>query len=107
VSEDLIVVQIAQTGTDRLRVTIVAATEMSFDILTSGGDYTTLIADLCRIAPVMMRYDIDCMEAGDDAGRTQPKPEDRRAINVFVRKYAGRIKNARVGFGEFARLEAL
>jgi hypothetical protein len=103
-AQPLIVFQIAQKG-DRLFVELAAASEMRFEVLIQG-DYDKLIADICQIAPVMMRYDVDMTEAFDDAFRTQPKAEDRRAISFFVRKYRERIKNASsVGFGEFAELE--
>jgi hypothetical protein len=106
VSDDLIVFQIVHRGIGRLHVELAAATSMSFDVLTDRTvDYAQLIADICEIAPIMMRYDTDMMEAADDGYRTEPQAADRRAINFFVRKYRARIKNAgSVGFGEFTEL---
>jgi hypothetical protein len=102
----LIVFQIVHRGTDRVHVEIVAANKMTFDVLIAGHqDYGTLIADICEIAPLMMRYDTDMAEAFDDGFRTEPQASDRHKINFFVRKYRDRIKNAHVGFGEFTELE--
>ncbi len=103
-AQPLIVFQIAQKD-DRLFVELAAASDMRFEVLMAGGDYDKLIADICQIAPVMMRYDVDMTEAFDDAFRTVPKAEDRHAINFFVRRYRERIKNAQMGFDGFAGLE--
>jgi len=100
--DELIVFCIAQRGTDRLAVTIAAATEMTFEIvLTAGIDYSALIADLCAIAPVMQRYDSDLAEGYDNAFRTQPNKQDGRLIRLFLMKYRTRIKNASVGIEGF------
>lgn len=78
-SNDLVIVQITHRGTDRVHVQLAAATEMCFDVITTGhDDYDTLIADICQIAPVMMRYDVDMAEAFDDAFRTEPKMQEAK-----------------------------
>lgn len=69
-----------------LRVELVAATEMSFEIaVLSGKDgYQKTLQDICHIAPIMMRLDGDLMEMYDDAARTQPRKEDLIEVKKFA-----------------------
>lgn len=76
---------------DGLQVTILGATEITFTVDTEGMDYDDVLTDICHVAPHMKRLDVDLMEAYDDAFRTQPKVEDRRAVGAFLHKYAGRV----------------
>ena len=104
--EDMLILKITHRGVDRLHVELAAANEMRFDILVSASSYDQVLADICAVAPVLLRYDVDLAESYDSGLRTQPKMQDRHAINGFVRKYAGRIRDANIGFGEFTRLES-
>jgi hypothetical protein len=83
-----------------LHVTLVAATQMDFDISFAGKDYEEVIKDICAVAPSMMSYDADLMEAFDDAFRTQPKQEDKVNIYRFVKKYDDALSNLDIDFLE-------
>jgi hypothetical protein len=76
---------IEQFASDYLYVEMTAATEMSFcvKIPPQGANY--LIKDICRIAPVFMRLDMDLMEAFDDAFRTKPSDRDINAIASWLK----------------------
>lgn len=83
-----------------LHVTLVAATQMEFDISFAGKDYEHVILDICHVAPSMMRYDSDLMEAFDDAFRTQPSPIHKAQIANFLKKYRPAMSNIDVDFLE-------
>lgn len=87
-----------------LRVEMVAATEMSFELeLRPADDYDQTITDLCAIAPILMRLDADIMEMYDGADE-RPARADLLRVNAFVTKYRSRIRNANVAIGAFERL---
>jgi hypothetical protein len=83
-----------------LHVTIVAATQMDFDISFAGKDYQKVLQDICHVAPFMMSYDDDLMEAFDDAFRTQLKDADKFAINNFMKNYRDAMSNVDIDFLE-------
>lgn len=83
-----------------LHVTLVAATQMEFDVSFAGRDYADVIRDICDVAPSMMRYDSDLMEAFDDAFRTEPKQIDRIKIYGFIKKYRGALSGLDIDFLE-------
>jgi hypothetical protein len=83
-----------------LHVTMVAANEMRFDISFAGKDYQKVIQDICHVAPYMMSYDADLMEAFDDAFRTQPKQADKFVIANFMKTYGNALSNVEVDFLE-------
>jgi hypothetical protein len=83
-----------------LHVTLVAATQMDFDVSFAGRDYEEVIKDICNIAPSMMSYDADLMEAYDDAFRTQPKQIDKINIHIFIDKYKGALSDLDIDFLE-------
>ena len=74
-----------------LHVEIAAATQITFDVNFDGLDYQRVIEDICTIAPHMMNRDADLAEAYDNAFRTQPKMDDRIAVQRFLKQYAGRV----------------
>lgn len=69
-----------------LRVEMRAANELIFEIaILAGKDgHQKTLEDICAIAPVMMRLDMDLMEMYDDAGRTKPRQEDLIAVKKFA-----------------------
>lgn len=81
-----------------LHVTLVAATQMEFDISFAGKDYEEVIRDICNVAPSLMSYDSDLMEAFDDAFRTQPKQLDKINIHKFIKKYDGALSGLDIDF---------
>lgn len=84
-----------------LRVELMAATEISFEVEVPKGQYTELFNRICNIAPVMARLDSDLMEAFDDAGRTQPQPYDISLVRNFAKTYNFRNVNCALpGFEE-------
>jgi hypothetical protein len=83
-----------------LHVTMIAANEMRFDVSFPSRDYAEVIKDICNVAPSMMSYDSDLMEAFDDAFRTQLNPTDIANIKQFVAKYQGLLSNVEVDFLE-------
>jgi len=83
-----------------LHVTLVAATQMEFDISYAGRDYEEIIIEICKVAPFMMSYDADMMEAFDDAFRTKPKLADKAIIRNFINKYGDALSNVEVDFLE-------
>lgn len=83
-----------------LHVQLVAATEMSFDISTADRDFSEIIRDVCYIAPSLMRYDSDLMEAYDDAFRTEPRKLDAMRIGKFMQKYSSALSNVDIDFLE-------
>lgn len=83
-----------------LHVTLVAATQMEFDISFAGRDYEEIVKDVCEVAPSMMSYDADLMEAFDDAFRTQPKQVDKIKIYSFIKKYRGALSGLDIDFLE-------
>ncbi len=83
-----------------LHVTLVAATQMEFDISFAGKDYEEMIRDVCFLAPSLMRYDSDLMEAFDDAFRTQPNTYDAMRIKKFMDKYQGAVTGLDIDFLE-------
>ena len=76
---------------DWIHVECAAATEMWFDLRWTDLDMYVVLKDLCGIIPVMMQLDSDLMEMYDDAGRTQPNPNDRQAWRTFLMIYGQRI----------------
>jgi hypothetical protein len=83
-----------------LHVTLVAATQMDFDISFAGRDYQKVLQDICHVAPFMMSYDSDLMEAFDDAFRTQLKAADKLAIANFMKNYRDAMSNVDIDFLE-------
>jgi hypothetical protein len=83
-----------------LHVVLVAATQMEFDISFVGKDFSEVIKDISNVAPAMMSYDSDLMEAFDDAFRTQPKMADKAIIANFMKKYRGVMSNVNIDFLE-------
>jgi hypothetical protein len=83
-----------------LHVTLVAATQMEFDVSFAGKDYEEVIKDICAVAPSMMSYDSDLMEAFDDAFRTQPKQLDKINIYRFMKKYNEALTGIDIDFLE-------
>jgi hypothetical protein len=83
-----------------LHVTLVAATQMEFSISHAGKDYEEVIKDICAVAPSMMSYDSDLMEAFDDAFRTQPKQLDKINIYKFIKKYDDALSDLDIDFLE-------
>jgi hypothetical protein len=83
-----------------LHVTLVAATQMEFDISFAGRDYEEVIKDILNVAPSMMSYDSDLMEAFDDAFRTQPKQIDKINIYRFIKKYNDVLTGVDIDFLE-------
>lgn len=103
--EPMTVFAIVQYPHGGLGVELASATEMSFDLhLKPGDDYDRAIADLCALAPVLLRLDIDLMESADDGGRTKPRRKDLLEVEAFVNRWRSRIKNCNVAAGAFARL---
>ena len=94
--------QMEQADDGRFLVSLASATEMSFEIeIGDVGKYDELISDLCHLAPILLQYDADLMEAYDDAFRTKPKKEHSQSITRFLMKYRSRIHNAEMPFDEF------
>jgi hypothetical protein len=83
-----------------LHVILVAATQIEFDISFTGENYEEVIRDICKVAPSMMRYDADLMEAYDDGFRTEPKQSDRISIHIFIKKYNGALSGLDIDFLE-------
>lgn len=83
-----------------LHVTLVAATQMEFDISFAGRDYQKVLQDICHAAPFMMSYDSDLMEAFDDAFRTQLKAADKFVIANFMKNYRDAMSNVDIDFLE-------
>lgn len=83
-----------------LHVELVAATQMEFDISFARKDFSQVILDICRVAPAMMSYDSDLMEAFDDAFRTHPKQIDKTQIAIFLKTYRGAMSNIDIDFLE-------
>ena len=83
-----------------LHVLLIAANEMRFDISFADRDYSEVIKDICYVAPSLMSYDADLMEAFDDAFRTQPNPVHGMRIKKFVEKYRGALSNVDIDFLE-------
>jgi hypothetical protein len=83
-----------------LHVTLVAATQMEFDISFAGKDYEEVIRDICFLAPSLMRYDSDLMEAFDDAFRTKPNTYDAMRIAKFKDKYRDALSGLDIDFME-------
>lgn len=92
-TDSLTIVRIASDAEDIdvLHVELTSASEIAFTVNHKGLDYNTVLMDICHVAPHMIRLDADLMEAYDNAFRTQPDVEDRRAVGVFLHKYAGRV----------------
>ena len=96
------IVTIALAGAGVIRVTLAAANELVFDVACRPEhDYDQTIADICRIAPTLMRYDAELAEAFDDGGRTQPNGLALKRIRMFTTAYRDRLSNCQVDFGGF------
>jgi hypothetical protein len=99
------VLQISQVSLTRLRVELVAATEMAFELTLAGNlDYGQAIADVCAVAPAMMTYDAALMEAYDGPGVVRRLLGPRRQIEAFVRRYQTQLTNISVAFPPFEEL---
>ncbi len=79
-------VKIETAKDNYLRVELIAANLLSFEVAIFPGaeGYHKTLADVCKIAPIMIRLDMDLMEMFDDAARTQPKQEDLAAVKKFA-----------------------
>lgn len=83
-----------------LHVTLIAATQIEFAVSFAGKDYEEVIRDICNVAPSLMSYDSDLMEAFDDAFRTQPKQIDKINIHIFIKKYESALSGLDIDFLE-------
>lgn len=99
------VLHIAHVGITRLRVQLVAATEMVFELqLGPELDYDQVITDLCGVAPAMLTYDAALMEAYDSPTTLRRLLGPRKQIGAFVDRYRPHLINISVAFPPFADL---
>lgn len=66
------------------RVTVISATEITFDIKVK--DYDQTLKDICIVVPHLTNLDADLMQAYDDAFRTRPQDKNIRFVKRFIEK---------------------
>lgn len=92
----------------RMRVELVAASEMSFEIrLDPSLKYDKVITDVCRVAPAMLQYDEALMELHDSLHSPPPRIQQGwlHAIHDFVLRYRAHLLNVMVPFEQFPRFD--
>jgi hypothetical protein len=92
---------IEQFDREYLYVEITAATEMSFCVKIPPQGVNYLIKDLCRIAPIFRRLDMDLMEAFDDAFRIKPSDRDINTIAGWLMLHE--VKNVDCGVIDYIK----
>ncbi len=93
------VLHIYHVSMTRLRVQLAGVTELVFELALSGEfDYDQVIADICAVAPAMMRYDASLMAAYDGPTKAHLMLGDRRQIEAFVQRYQTQFTNISVVF---------
>jgi hypothetical protein len=66
-----------------LKVRILAATEIYFEVNTQPSGHHEMLEKVCLIAPKMVRLDGDMMESFDNGGRTKINRVDASVIQKF------------------------
>lgn len=86
-------ISISLTDQGNLFVQAIAATEMSFEVITGAKEYQNTLRDICYMLPRLMSLDVDTAEMYDDAGRTQQSKTDLLIVHKFKTVYKSRLMN--------------
>jgi hypothetical protein len=80
-------VEIGSCADGWLKVRIIAATEIYFEVNTQPSGHHEILEKVCLIVPRMIRLDGDMMEAFDNGGRTKINKFDASVIQKFAESF--------------------